>query len=53
MTFDEFVVRVIGVCPDALFSVNDAGEIEISTGFMFAEDGSQTIVSMPDDALGK
>jgi len=53
MTFDEFVVAILHHCPDALFSVNDIGEVEISTGLMFAPDGSQTLVPMPDEELGK
>lgn len=39
MTFDEFMSKVLEVFPDALVSAGPTGELEVSTGFMFTEDG--------------
>ena len=34
MTYDELVRKVLEFCPDAIFSSDDNGEINIATGWI-------------------
>ena len=47
MTFEEFMSKVLDAFPDALVSADINGELEISTGLMFSEDGSGNIEVVP------
>jgi hypothetical protein len=47
MTLEELAVKILHICPDAIFSVNDMGEVEVSTGLMFSGDGRK-LMPLPE-----
>ena len=49
MTYDELVRKILAICPMALFSSNDNGEIKVSTGWI--ETGGPDVPLQPLDLI--